>query len=344
MTGGSGILLGLPANFGIAPGAPAAFAGRRGPGLVLSGSCSAATLRQVAEYARAHPVLRLTAEDALAPEAAVGRALAFVEANRGAAPMVTSSDGPEAVAAAQAAHGRERLAAGYEGIMAKLTAAAVARGFVRIVAAGGETSGAVAGASARSPSRSGRRSTPASRRWRRRRAAAGAGAEIGQLRRRRLPGPGAPGAGGHGVTGEERALRDEICRLAGSMFARGLTAGSSGNLSAPAAGGRLPDDADELLPRLPRPGRGSRSSTPPGAHVAGDPPTKEVPLHMAFYGARPQAGGVVHLHSTYATALSCLADTDPDDCIPPITPYVVMRVGRVPLIPYTRPGRRRWRR
>ena len=60
--------------------------------------------------------------------------------------MVTSSDGPEAVAAAQAAHGRERLAAGYEGIMAALTGAAVARGFERIVAAGGETSGAVAGA------------------------------------------------------------------------------------------------------------------------------------------------------------------------------------------------------
>ena len=146
VTGGSGILLGLPANFGIAPGAPSSFAGRRGPGLVLAGSCSAATLRQVAEYARAHPVLRLTAEDALAPEAAAGRALAFVEANRGAAPMVTSSDGPEAVAAAQAAHGRERLAAGYEGIMAELTGAAVARGFARIVAAGGETSGAVAGA------------------------------------------------------------------------------------------------------------------------------------------------------------------------------------------------------
>ncbi|HET9069247.1 MAG TPA: class II aldolase/adducin family protein, partial [Amaricoccus sp.] len=77
---------------------------------------------------------------------------------------------------------------------------------------------------------------------------------------------------------------------------------------------------------------------PAGAHVAGDPPTKEVPLHMAFYHARPAAGGVVHLHSTYATALSCLADTDPEDAIPPITPYVVMRVGRVPLIPYTRPG------
>ena len=147
MTGGSGILLGLPANFGIAPGAGSArFAGRPGPGLVLAGSCSAATLRQVAAYARGHPTLRLGAEDALDPEATLARAIGFIEANREAAPMVTSSDGPEAVAAAQARHGRARLAALYEQIFARLTAAAVGSGFCRIVAAGGETSGAVAGA------------------------------------------------------------------------------------------------------------------------------------------------------------------------------------------------------
>lgn len=146
VTGGSGILLGLPANFGIAPRAGAAFPGRQGPGLVLAGSCSATTLRQVATYAAAHPVLRLGAEDALDPDAAVDRALAFVEAHRDEGPMVASSDTPEAVSAAQAKHGRERLADGYEGIMARLTEAAVARGFTRIVAAGGETSGAVAGA------------------------------------------------------------------------------------------------------------------------------------------------------------------------------------------------------
>ena len=78
VTGGSGILLGLPANFGIAPGAgSAAFAGRAGPGLVLAGSCSAATLRQVAAYARGHPTLRLAAEDALDTEATLARAIGF---------------------------------------------------------------------------------------------------------------------------------------------------------------------------------------------------------------------------------------------------------------------------
>jgi ribulose-5-phosphate 4-epimerase/fuculose-1-phosphate aldolase len=138
------------------------------------------------------------------------------------------------------------------------------------------------------------------------------------------------------VTGEERALRDEICRLAESLFARGLTAGSSGNLSARLADGFLLTPTNSCLGFL----EAARLSKldPSGAPVSGDPPTKEVPLHLALYGARPEAGGIVHLHSTYATALSCLADTDPEDAIPAITPYVVMRVGRVPLIPYTRPG------
>jgi ribulose-5-phosphate 4-epimerase/fuculose-1-phosphate aldolase len=138
------------------------------------------------------------------------------------------------------------------------------------------------------------------------------------------------------VTDAERTLRDEICRLAESLFARGLTAGSSGNLSARLADGFLLSPTNSCLGFL----EAARLSKldPSGAPVSGDPPTKEVPLHLALYGARPEAGGIVHLHSTYATALSCLADTDPEDAIPAITPYVVMRVGRVPLIPYTRPG------
>lgn len=138
------------------------------------------------------------------------------------------------------------------------------------------------------------------------------------------------------MTGEESALRDEICRLGESMFARGLTAGSSGNLSARLPDGFLMTPTNSCLGFLD-PARLSKLDAS-GSHVAGDPPTKEVPLHMAVYGVRPEAGGIVHLHSTYATALSCLADTDTEDCIPPITPYVVMRVGRVPLVPYTRPG------
>jgi ribulose-5-phosphate 4-epimerase/fuculose-1-phosphate aldolase len=135
---------------------------------------------------------------------------------------------------------------------------------------------------------------------------------------------------------EEQQLRDEICRWGESLFQRGYTAGSSGNLSARLADGFLVTPTNSCLGYL-EPGKLSKLDAQ-GAPVSGDPPTKEIPLHMAFYEARPVAGGVVHLHSTYATALSCLDDTDPDDTIAPITPYVVMRVGRVPLLPYTHPG------
>lgn len=134
----------------------------------------------------------------------------------------------------------------------------------------------------------------------------------------------------------ETGLRDEICRWGASLFQRGLTPGSSGNLSARIADGFLMTPTNSCLGYLD-PARLSKLDRQ-GQHVSGDPPTKEIPLHMAFYEARPDANGVVHLHSTYATALSCLSDVDPTDAIPPITPYVVMRVGRVPIIPYTLPG------
>jgi ribulose-5-phosphate 4-epimerase/fuculose-1-phosphate aldolase len=138
------------------------------------------------------------------------------------------------------------------------------------------------------------------------------------------------------MTLEEQQLRDEFCRWGESLFMRGYTAGSSGNLSARLPDGFLVTPTNSCLGYL-EPGRLSKLDTQ-GVAVSGDAPTKEIPLHMAFYEARPQAAGVVHLHSTYATALSCLEDTDPDDTVPPITPYVVMRVGRVPLLPYTQPG------
>ena len=138
------------------------------------------------------------------------------------------------------------------------------------------------------------------------------------------------------MTSEAR-LRNDMCRWGQSMFARGLTPGSSGNLSA-----RLDDGTFLVTPTnsclgFLDPARLSKI-TADGRLLLGDPPTKEIPLHMAFYEARPTARGVVHLHSTYATILSCLADVDPDDAIPPITPYVVMRVGRVPVLRYTHPG------
>ena len=134
----------------------------------------------------------------------------------------------------------------------------------------------------------------------------------------------------------ETALRDEMTRLARSLFERGYSVGSAGNISARLDDGWLITPTNSCLGTLD-PARISKLDEA-GNHVAGDKPSKEVVLHRAFYDTRPGTGAVVHLHSTYATALSCLADLDPQDCIPPLTPYVVMRVGRVRLVPYFRPG------
>jgi ribulose-5-phosphate 4-epimerase/fuculose-1-phosphate aldolase len=138
------------------------------------------------------------------------------------------------------------------------------------------------------------------------------------------------------VSTSENRIRDDIVRLSQSLFERGFSVGSAGNISAAVDDGILMTPTNACLGSLD-PSKLSKV-TRDGQHVSGDRPSKEFFLHKAFYETRPQTGAVVHLHSTHATALSCLSDIDPDDCIPPLTPYVVMRVGRVKLIDYVRPG------
>ncbi|TKW63734.1 MAG: aldolase [Paracoccus denitrificans] len=138
------------------------------------------------------------------------------------------------------------------------------------------------------------------------------------------------------MTPEEITAREEMARLCKSLFDRGFSVGTAGNVSVRLADGILMTPTNVRLGDLD-PARIAKLS-PNGNHVAGDRPSKGVFLHQAFYDTRPDCGAVVHLHSTWATALSCLADTDPEDCIPPPTPYVVMRVGRVAMVPYVKPG------
>lgn len=135
---------------------------------------------------------------------------------------------------------------------------------------------------------------------------------------------------------QEAELRDQIVRLCRSLFDRGFTVGSSGNVSAALPDGFLVTPTNSSMGFL-EPDRLAKVALD-GRHVSGDPPSKEVFLHRAYYESRPGTGAVVHLHSTYATALSCLDDIDPEDCIPAITPYVVMRVGRVKRLDYVAPG------
>ncbi len=135
----------------------------------------------------------------------------------------------------------------------------------------------------------------------------------------------------------EAETRDLLCELSASLFARGFSVGSAGNISVRLDDGYLITPTNSCLGRL-RPDRISRLDAVFG-HVGGDPPSKEVFMHRAFYAAREDAGAVVHLHSTMATAVACLAETDDDQAIPPLTPYFVMRIGRrLPIVPYYRPG------
>src|SRR6476661_5177296 len=134
----------------------------------------------------------------------------------------------------------------------------------------------------------------------------------------------------------EDETRHLLVELAASLFARGFSVGSAGNISARLDDGYLITPTNSSLGRLD-PARLSRLDAT-FRHVGGDKPSKEVFMHRAFYTARSDAGAVVHLHSTQATAVACLNDVDRDNPIPPLTPYFVMRVGRrMPVIRYFRP-------
>jgi ribulose-5-phosphate 4-epimerase/fuculose-1-phosphate aldolase len=136
----------------------------------------------------------------------------------------------------------------------------------------------------------------------------------------------------------ESTQREAIVRFGRSLFERGLTFGSSGNISARAGDGWLMTPTNVALDRLD-PARLSKLDAE-GKPLSGDAPTKEAFLHLAMYGERAGAQAVVHLHSTYSVAVSCLANVDPADVLPPVTAYYVMRVGSLPLVPYHPPGDR----
>jgi len=134
----------------------------------------------------------------------------------------------------------------------------------------------------------------------------------------------------------ETLMRDEIARLAKSMFDRGLTFGSSGNISVRLDDGWLMTPTGSTLGNLD-PAAISKLDDQ-GKHVSGDAPTKEHFLHVAMYEERPATGAVVHLHSTHSVAVSCLDGIDPSNVLPPITAYYVMKIGTLPLVPYFPPG------
>jgi len=134
----------------------------------------------------------------------------------------------------------------------------------------------------------------------------------------------------------EAHVREQLCAHGKSLFDRGLTAGSSGNLSARVEDGLLLTPTNSSLGALD-PARLSKLDRG-GRLLSGDPPSKEAFLHRSMYEERAGAGAIVHLHSTHAAAVSCMSGLDAENCIPPLTPYYVMKIGRLPLVPYHRPG------
>jgi len=130
--------------------------------------------------------------------------------------------------------------------------------------------------------------------------------------------------------------REALCALGRSLYERGLTHGSTGNLSLRSGDGFLMTPTGSSLGTLD-PSRLSVLDAA-GAHVAGDAPTKEALLHLAMYRERPRDAAVVHLHSTHSVAVSLLADVDAEDVLPPLTAYYAMRIGRLRMLPYFPPG------
>ena len=136
---------------------------------------------------------------------------------------------------------------------------------------------------------------------------------------------------------DESRLREEICRFGRSLFERGLTPGSSGNISV-----RLDDGGWIVTPTNASlgfldPANLARLDAERRL-IGGDYPTKEIPLHAALYDSRSSARAIVHLHSTHAVAVTMLPEIDGANALPPLTPYFLMKCGSVAMLPYYRPG------
>ncbi|MFC0108326.1 3-oxo-tetronate 4-phosphate decarboxylase [Kibdelosporangium aridum] len=130
--------------------------------------------------------------------------------------------------------------------------------------------------------------------------------------------------------------RDKLVTAARSLYQRGLTHGSTGNVSIRVGDKVLVTPTGVSLGTL-LPGEVSVMDVH-GKHLSGPKPSKEAFLHAIMLRERPTANAVVHTHSTYSAAVSCLADIDPADAIPALTAYFAMRVGKLPLLPYSAPG------
>ena len=312
MTGGSGVAVGLPNNFreiGDIGGTAASWQGQTGRCVALSGSCSQATRRQVAVHAHEHPTLALDPAAILHGVQTVDDVVAWFAGCEGI-PLVYSSADPETVAELQHRHGQHNIAVGLETFFANLARRLLDVGVHRLISAGGETSGAIVeglGIKAFEIGPEIDPGVPALRAGPQLTIALKSGILAAMTFSPRQP----PVCCTAQIMTDTR-LREQLCELARSLFERGLTAGSTGNISARTAdGGLLVSPTGSSFGRLD-PAVLARFDAS-GHQIDGAPPTKEMPLHLAFYESRRQVGAVVHLHSCHSVALSLLPGQDADD-------------------------------
>jgi ribulose-5-phosphate 4-epimerase/fuculose-1-phosphate aldolase len=135
---------------------------------------------------------------------------------------------------------------------------------------------------------------------------------------------------------DESRIREQICATGASLFQRGYTVGAAGNISARLEDGWLITPTDACLGRLD-PAELAKVDAG-GQWVSGAKPSKTLVLHRGIYGNDGEARAVIHTHSTHLVALTLAGVWREDEVLPPITPYQVMKVGRIPLIRYRRPG------
>ncbi len=341
---GSGLAIGIPALHGLHADAQAArLPAAGGTRAIVSGSCSAATNAQVAAFiasggaAFAIDPLQLAAGRDLAAQALAwaGPRLAH------GALLVHATAAADAVRAVQQQLGAERAGALVEDTLARVASGLVRAGVGQLIVAGGETSGACVKSLGISQLRIGAQIDPgvpwchaATPQRARRRAP---GAEVRQLRRQRLlltrlrPAVSEPAA-----LVDSSALRDEICRVGRSLYERGYVHASAGNISVRLHDGFLITPTDACLGTLDAATLARIDSD--GQHTGGARASKTLALHRRIYDAAPDARCVIHTHSSHLVALSLQGVWHADDIVPPITPYFVMKVGHVPLIPYHAPG------
>ncbi|KAG0194661.1 hypothetical protein DFQ28_007807 [Apophysomyces sp. BC1034] len=342
LTGGSGLALGLPGNFqraGLLPvGASAAtlpFVG--GLSVVLSGSCSRATNAQVEHWLTAgRPSFRIDplalASGAPVIEDALRYAMGYLERE---AVLIYATSRPEDVKVVQETLGTNESGALVEQAMATIAGRLHDSGVRCFVVAGGETSGAVVKALDVRALQIGQQIDPGVP-W-----TASLGGEVPlalALKSGARPTEGdlSMNSVSSAVTATETKVREEIVRIGADLYARRYTVGLAGNLSARLDDGWLITPIDACLGHLD-PAAIAKVSRD-GRWVSGDKPSKTLSLHRAVYDHNPDVHGVVHTHSTHLVALTLAGVWRDDEVLPPITPYAVMKVGRIPLIPYHRPG------